>query len=194
MFPTIDNVEEYLRSKQWDKLLKEYQKYKTTIMDSNESNIVIEMVIIWFLWFIDRLKHIWWVIFRRLLMNYCHYYIIQAVCWHLNSRHILLMLWLDWIILMFLSCLWSKIVFKHGRIQSSFIRSNFWSIIDEMKWLDSTCELERIDLHEVSNESSRRVAVGLLLQYMRDLSSKYLEILKKCMNVLCVWLNWYYQE
>ncbi len=46
MFPTIDNVEEYLRSKQWDKLLKEYQKYKTTIMDSNESNIVIEMVII----------------------------------------------------------------------------------------------------------------------------------------------------
>ena len=45
MFPTIDNVEEYLRSKQWDRLLKEYQKYKTTIMDSKESNIVIEMVI-----------------------------------------------------------------------------------------------------------------------------------------------------
>lgn len=44
MFPTIDNVEEYLRSKQWDKLLKEYQKYKTTIVDSKESNIVIDMV------------------------------------------------------------------------------------------------------------------------------------------------------
>ena len=44
MFPTIDNVEGYLRNKQWDKLLKEYQKYKTSILDSQESNIVIDMV------------------------------------------------------------------------------------------------------------------------------------------------------
>ena len=44
MFPTIDHVEEYLRNKQWDKLLKEYQKYKDTIKDSTESNIVIDMV------------------------------------------------------------------------------------------------------------------------------------------------------
>ena len=42
--------------------------------------------------------------------------------------------------------------------------------------MDSTCELERIDLHEVSNESSRRVAVGLLLQYMRDLSQLMIPI------------------
>ena len=44
MFPTIDHVEEYLRNKQWDKLLKEYQKYKDTIRDSKESNIVIDLV------------------------------------------------------------------------------------------------------------------------------------------------------
>ena len=44
MFPTIDHVEEYLQNKQWDKLLKEYQKYKDTIKDSTESNIVIDMV------------------------------------------------------------------------------------------------------------------------------------------------------
>lgn len=44
MFPTIDHVEEYLRNKQWDKLLKEYQKYKDTIKDSKESNIVIDLV------------------------------------------------------------------------------------------------------------------------------------------------------
>lgn len=44
MFPTIDHVEEYLRNKQWDKLLKEYQKYKDTIKDSKESNIVLDLV------------------------------------------------------------------------------------------------------------------------------------------------------
>lgn len=55
--------------------------------------------------------------------------------------------------------------------------------------IDSTCELERVDLHEVNSESSRRVAVGLLLQYIRDLSSKYLDTMKKCMNVLCVHNN-----
>ena len=58
----------------------------------------------------------------------------------------------------------------------------------------STCELERIDLNEVSSESNRRVAVGLLLQYMRDLSKKYLDALKKCMNVLCVGMNDSIQE
>ena len=52
MFPTIDHVEEYLRNKQWDKLLKEYQKYKDTIKDSTESNIVIDMVYFHFHYFI----------------------------------------------------------------------------------------------------------------------------------------------
>ena len=44
MFPTIDNVEEYLESKQWDKLQKEYEKYKSLIVSSSEDNVVIDMV------------------------------------------------------------------------------------------------------------------------------------------------------
>lgn len=44
MFPTIDNVEQYLASKQWDKLLKEYTKYKNTILTSTESNVVIDVI------------------------------------------------------------------------------------------------------------------------------------------------------
>ena len=44
MFPTIDNVQEYLSSKQWDRLLKEYKKYKALIQQSKETNVVIEMV------------------------------------------------------------------------------------------------------------------------------------------------------
>ena len=44
MFPTIDNVQEYLNTKQWDRLLKEYTKYKALIKQSKETNVVIEMV------------------------------------------------------------------------------------------------------------------------------------------------------
>ena len=44
MFPTIDNVKSYLEKKQWDRLLKEYNKYKSVIVTSQEQNIVIEMV------------------------------------------------------------------------------------------------------------------------------------------------------
>ena len=50
----------------------------------------------------------------------------------------------------------------------------------------STCELERIDLHETHTPSSRRVLVGLLLQFLRDLSEKYNSTLRKCMDVLYV--------
>ena len=44
MFPTIDNVQECLNAKQWDRLLKEYKKYKAMIQESKETNVVIEMV------------------------------------------------------------------------------------------------------------------------------------------------------
>ena len=44
MFPTIDNVKSYLEKKQWDRLLKEYNKYKSVIVTSQEQNIVIDMV------------------------------------------------------------------------------------------------------------------------------------------------------
>ena len=44
MFPTLDNVQEYLNTKQWDKLLKEYSKYKVIIQQTKESNVVLEMV------------------------------------------------------------------------------------------------------------------------------------------------------
>lgn len=44
MFPTIDNVKQYLENKQWDRLLKEYNKYKSVIVNSKENNIVIDMV------------------------------------------------------------------------------------------------------------------------------------------------------
>lgn len=44
MFPTLDNVQEYLNAKQWDKLLKEYSKYKVIIQQTKESNVVLEMV------------------------------------------------------------------------------------------------------------------------------------------------------
>lgn len=49
MFPTIDNVQEFLNTKQWDRLLKEYTKYKAMISESKDSNVVIEMVVIVFL-------------------------------------------------------------------------------------------------------------------------------------------------
>lgn len=44
MFPTLDNVQEYLNTKQWDRLLKEYSKYKVIIQQTKESNVVLEMV------------------------------------------------------------------------------------------------------------------------------------------------------
>ena len=44
MFPTIDNVKQYLENKQWDRLLKEYNKYKSEIVNSKENNIVIDIV------------------------------------------------------------------------------------------------------------------------------------------------------
>ena len=47
MFPTIDNVKQYLENKQWDRLLKEYNKYKSVIVNSKENNIVIDMVGFW---------------------------------------------------------------------------------------------------------------------------------------------------
>ena len=52
--------------------------------------------------------------------------------------------------------------------------------------INSTCELERIDLHETHTPSSRRILVGLLQQFMRDLSERYQETLRKCMDVLYV--------
>lgn len=53
MFPTLDNVQEYLNTKQWDRLLKEYSKYKVIIQQTKESNVVLEMVRI----LIERMKN-----------------------------------------------------------------------------------------------------------------------------------------
>ncbi|KNB43177.1 hypothetical protein JH06_3715 [Blastocystis sp. subtype 4] len=147
MFPTIDNVEEYLRSKQWDKLLKEYQKYKTTIMDSNESNIVIEMI-------------------KTHMMSYIQKAIDELLSLLYNSSSVLT-----------------------SEQQTHFINVVIgldYPHVPELFMIQNSLQTWKNSIIFYKEQLlNRRVAVGLLLQYMRDLSSKYLEILKKCMNVLC---------
>ncbi|KAK8821090.1 hypothetical protein WA538_005721 [Blastocystis sp. DL] len=162
MFPTIDNVEEYLESKQWDKLQKEYEKYKSLIVSSSEDNVVIDMI-------------------KSHMMEYIEKAIneLLALLYNSNSglspeqqtHYIQLVIALDYPhvpeLFMLQNTLqtWKTAVqFKKERLRNAF-------------------ELERIDIEHVNVATHRQVAVKLLLQYCAELAEKYREVMKKGVGV-----------